>query len=369
MKVATNACLLLIVCLTGCSSRTGGMPSSPPAALSQPSANAGHRPFPVVVRKSSPFRLTGRYERAFESDAAAAPRIVPIDFPSERSAAAAEIRHTLGEYLSAFNRHDDAALASYWSESAENVDLDSGRRVDGRDAVRQVFSALFSRDAAAAIDLDVDSIRPIADDVAVVDGISRMSFSEGHEASSRFSAVLVRHEGRWQIESVRESAAPAPIVEQASPLQLLEWLRGEWEGIDSNVPVAIKCHWSVGGTYLVRSHRLQESGAEAAREITEIIGHDPVTGSVRSWIFCSNGSFGEASWIPESGGERHGPLVGRWNVLVTGTLADGTSVQGSLEITRIGDDGLTCILAGEGIEGLLAPENDYVRVARPSSGP
>jgi ketosteroid isomerase-like protein len=301
--------------------------------------------------------------------AAPAPRIVPIEFPSDRTAAVAEIRDTLRDYLAAFNRHDDAALASYWSESSENIDLDTGRRVDGRHAVRDVFSALFSHDAAAAIDFEIESIRPVAEDVAVVDGISRMSFAEGADAHTRFSAVVVRQGGRWQIDSVREAAAAKQASRSGGPLDSLDWLRGEWEGLDTEKPVAMECHWSAGRAFLVRSHRVQETEAGPAREITEIIGHDPLTGSLRSWIFSSNGGFGEATWQPEGVSEDAQTGGARWTLLVTGTLADGRSVQGSLTITRIGDDGMTCILTGDGLEGLLPPETDAVRVARHASGP
>jgi len=384
----------------------GRAEAEPPNRLVEVPQRADERPFaprdnavagggfPEVIRKHRPFRLSddaGPTPRPSESRLSGrdadrpdrlrpeahqpnAPRMIPIEFPSERSAATAEIRDTLKAYLAAFNRHDDAALASHWSESAENIDLDTGRRVGGREAVQEVFSALFSRDAAASIDFDIESIRPIAGDVAVVDGISRMSFAEGDPARSRFSAVVVRQGGRWQIESVREAAAPEePGHAAASPLEPLEWLRGEWEGVEPGKPSAMECHWSAGRSYLVRSHRVQESEAAAAREITEIIGHDPVTDALRSWIFASNGGFGEAIWKSEgttaTADGTHGVGAIRWKLLVTGTLADGRSVQGSLALTRIGDDGLTCILTGDGVEDLLPPEADYVRVARPSSLP
>jgi hypothetical protein len=99
---------------------------------------------------------------------------------------------------------------------------------------------------------------------------------------------------------------------------------------------------------------------DSSREITEIIGWDPVAKSMRSWIFSSDGGFGEGPWSHD--GER---LV----ILVDGTLADGSPASGTLRITRLGTDEVSCEVSGEGIERLLPPAGDFLRTARTSNLP
>ena len=159
-------------------------------------------PIPEVISKPKSFRVTESLadgERDHRADAAVVQVVATTDLPSTQhvsfpaapftaspatsatvtpataaadTAEAAEIRLMMQHYLQAFNRHDTAALASHWSDSGESIDLDSGEKTQGRDAVAGVFATLFEQDSQARIDIDIESIRPIRDDVAVVDGVS-----------------------------------------------------------------------------------------------------------------------------------------------------------------------------------------------------
>ena len=121
----------------------------------------------------------------------------------ENDLVAAEVRGMLLEYLRAFRSRDATAVAACWSESADNRSLDSGEQTQGRREVEQVFQTLFEEDASAEIDLDIQEIRPLGGDVAVVDGISQLSFSTGDATASRFSAIVMKKDCRWMLESVR----------------------------------------------------------------------------------------------------------------------------------------------------------------------
>ena len=177
-----------------------------PAAVSPEAVRRAIRPIPEVISKPKAFRLAESFKDQSARQVVATtdlPVIQQISFPvapftagpptpvaTNTSRDAAEIRSMMRTYLEAFNRHDTAELASHWSPDAESVDLDSGVKTQGREAVAGVFAALFARDTAASIDIDIDSIKPVRADVAVVDGVSRLSFDDASRASSRFSAVV-----------------------------------------------------------------------------------------------------------------------------------------------------------------------------------
>ena len=293
----------------------------------------------------------------------------------EANPTVAEIRGMLRSYLRAFNRHDPAALAAHWSESGENGDLDSGEvTAAGRGAVRDVFAALFQEDEEATIDIDVTSIRPLREDVAVVDGVSLISFTEGGPASSRFSAVVVKQDGRWVLENVREAAQPVAAAAAPRPLESLHWLVGSWEDAGEGVTAGTDCTWSAGRAYLIRNHVIAaDSGPESrpvagddripgllpaadgkGRELTEIIGWDPDRRTIRSWIFSSDGRFAEGTW------SRDGEA---WTIHVEGRGRD-EGCDATCTIVPHGDDALTVRCVTDRLANVLPPACDFTRTSR-----
>jgi uncharacterized protein (TIGR02246 family) len=285
----------------------------------------------------------------------------------------AEVRAMLRSYLRAFNRHDAAALAAHWSETGENLDLDSGAvTAAGRAEVRAVFADLFAADDDATIDIDIHSIRPIRADVAVVDGVSLISFADGTPASSRFSAVVVRQDGTWVLENVREAAAPVPDAGAERPLEQLAWLVGSWEDDGAGVTASTRCAWSPGRGFLVRSHVITPDAAaprppagdtgipallptsdSEPRELTEVIGWDPDQNAIRSWIFAGDGRFAEGTW------QRDGDT---WNVRIEGRGRDEGAVA-SCTLAPAGD-GLAIRCDAERLAPLLPPACRFTRTAR-----
>jgi len=305
------------------------------------------------------------------------PRTLPAETP-----AVAEVTAMIRDYLQAFNRHDSAALAAHWSEHGENVDLDSGETTRGRAAVEQVFSTLFEEDAAATVDIEIESVRGLRDDVAVVDGLTRISFSEpAGRRGSRFSAVVVKEDGRWMLESVREAAVPQP-ADAGRPLDDLQWLVGSWEDVGEGLTAGTTCSWSAGRSFLIRNHvvtadavglarvpagdtsipDLLPPGSGGSREISEIIGWDPERRQIRSWLFTSEGRFAEGWWTREGD---------RYRVRLEGRGADESAACTYL-LDRIGSDELSirCEPGGSAdpLADLMPPACGFVRISRLEPG-
>lgn len=349
----------------------------PATESAEPLATRAIRPVPDVISKPRLFELPSSVIKSLPPIEAVS--IDPIEFPSAEPPTVVEIRGMMRDYLAAINTRDAASLAAHWSESGESVDLDSGERTQGRDSIRRVFATLFERDADASVAIDVTAVRPIRDEVAVVDGISKLTCPDDKPARSRFSAVVVKHDGRWLLESVRESRLPESGEKATdSPLGQLAWLVGHWDSVADEAVASTHCFWSAREAYLVRSHTVAAKDDEkyadrvvsfeepqkleasrSGREITEIVGWDPVARSLRSWIFSSDGGFGEGFWTTEGDHVR---------VRIDGTLADGSPVSGTVTITRIGPDEVSCAIAGDRIESLVPPGGDFLRTARASDG-
>jgi uncharacterized protein (TIGR02246 family) len=363
--------LLATVTVVGCSSgqheRTIGAARVEPELASQSSRRAAG-PVPVVIAPARPFHTAvGGVHPAAE------PRRVPAVAGDATTATRLEVEAAIAGYLRAFNRHDTAAVVAHWSERGENVDLDSGETTVGREAVHDVFAALFARDDAAAIDIDVHAIRPVRRDVAVVDGTSTVRFGDGARAGSRFSAVMVRHDGRWLLEQVRESACPVPAAHQGRPLDQLAWLVGSWEDAVPGTVASTRCFWSAGRAFLIRNHAVTTGVADRGpvagrddipgllatadpveREVTEIIGWDPESQAIRSWVFTSAGTFAEGIWTREADG---------WKVRIEGRGSDAGQTTECL-ITRRGDDEFAVRGNRAGFAAHLMPVSDFIRTDR-----
>jgi uncharacterized protein (TIGR02246 family) len=396
--------------VAGCSSRP--LDPEPPARVtaSADPVRRTIRPIPEVIAKPRSFRLpdslgsaadaslherpaTMRPELAATAmpDGPAGERATPaaLELPpatgfarpvdsAAATPAVAEIRDMMRDYLRAFNRHDPAALAAHWSESGENVDLDSGQTTRGRPAVEEIFSALFQEDADATIDIDITTIRPVREDVAVVDGVSLISFSDEVPAGSRFTAVVAKQDGRWMLESVREAAVPLPAAAGPSPLEQLSWLVGFWEDVGADVAAGTHAFWSADKAFLIRSHVVtrEETAAPTAAgdgadgipallevkpadtcEITEIVGWDSDRRQLRSWLFSSAGRFAEGTWSREGDS---------WRVCLTGGGPDATA-ECVYTLSRVGPDEIAVRGDAGRLAGLMPPAADFVRTARPWS--
>lgn len=402
---------LALVVIAGCSSAdrpaqsparplVGAMSAAERAAPAATTPNQPARRVPLIVSRPRPFRLATITARSVASANGAAgssgarsaearpvnwemphapdvpaaamqPRLI-AEIPGD---AAADIRASLEGYLAAFNRHDAAALAAHWTAKGTSVDLASGDVTVGREAVHEVFTALFAQDASAEIDMKVESIRPVRDDVAVVDGVTRLSFAGEAPAASRFAAVMVREDGQWRLESMREAASGRQAAPEAGrPLDALDWLLGSWEDIGEGVTAGMQCFWSAGRGFLVRTHVVAVDDVPTARpapgderipgllhpgsggplELTEIIGWDPRERTIRSWVFTSAGGFAEGTWTRDGSA---------WTVRLEGRGHDAgrTCV---CTIVPQGADGLTITCDSDVLAHLLPPACDFVRTAR-----
>ena len=391
------AAAMSIAC-SGCSRAPEGQPAAAARATARiPVVIAPPRPFRIErlsVRGQSPpwpvstpatagnAALSSRADNRPSTAALPEPGRFP-GAPADARPAAAEIGLMLRDYARAFNRHDAVALAAHWSPTAENLDLDTGEITRGRAAMRDLFTALFATDPSGRLDLDIEAIRLVNADVAVVDALLAVSFAapaaEQTPSRRRLSAVVVRRDDHWQIDSVREATidqVPATLKtardrRAARPLEELAFLVGTWEGRCAAATVVTRCTWAADGAFLFRTHLVTADrtpapppagdrgipgllvpGSSGTREVSEIIAFDAHADRIRSWLFTSHGRFAEGVW------SRSGD---RWVVEVEGKGAD-VGTQARMQLERIGTG--ECVVAsdGGGLEDVCPPACSFSRV-------
>lgn len=263
------------------------------------------------------------------------------------------IREFFTSYIEVFNKHDADSVAALWRSQATHVDLETGERREGREAVTSDLANLFEEKPDVRLAGSIDRIRVITNDVARVEGQTTVSTADAEPAVSAFTAILVKQEGNWLIDSVEEMTTPQPPTSYDA-LRDLEWLVGRWVDESDEARVDTTVRWSSNRAFLIRSFRVSLDG-EAVQEGTQVIGWDPRAGQIRSWKFDSDGSFGDGIWS-QSGED--------WMIKSTQTLADGQAASGTFVLARIDDDALTLRLIGHEVEGEPVPKSEAVRMVR-----
>lgn len=267
------------------------------------------------------------------------------------SKAAAAIRQAAKDFVAAVNRGDAEAAAAFWTAEGDLIDA-SGRVSKGRDLAK----AATARDdeAEARLAITVDSIRFIAPEIALEDGTVESQGEDGQFTFGRYSAVWVKREDKWLLDSVRESA-----VRRQTPhdhLRQLAWMIGTWREEGEEPSVEMTCRWSPDKNFLLREIKLTPPGEEPFT-ISQRIGWDPSVRKIKGWTFDANGGFGEAHWS----------RVGlKWNVASTSVVKDGQTIEAETVYSRVGDDAFTWESSGLDQSGLPIPKHKLKLVRQPA---
>ncbi len=264
------------------------------------------------------------------------------------------IRQAVAAFVKAFNAHDAKALADRFTEDASVVGVE-GDAITGRDAIVEEFAALFEDSPDVMIDLQITSIRLVGPGTAIEEGTATLAVPGAEEAEvTRYVVTHVQRDGRWLQASIREF----PIDESSSPqdhLKQLEWLVGEWvdEGDDSVVLTTFA--WSENQAFLLGDFTVEIAGQPALTG-TQRIGWDPSTKQIKSWVFDSEGGFGEGYWT------RAGDL---WIVKLSGVLRDGTTASATRHLTQISTDRTRVEILDRIVSGQLVPDVEFLMVRKP----
>jgi len=273
------------------------------------------------------------------------------------SASEQALRAMLRSYQEAFNRHDAAKVAEHWADNAE-YQSDAGESVTGRAAIQEVFAGKFAAEPDARLQSKLNRIRFVAPNVAIIEGEAFVAGIEELTDATHFRAIVVQQDGAWKINEVTEVGAPTETVgRHYEQLKELEWMVGEWVD-ESDVSTAeTVCQWAKNKNFLTRSFKVSAPGVETL-EGTQVIGWDPVAGTIRSWVFDSDGGFMQATWT------RSGNT---WTVQSEGYLEDGTTVSSVQVYTQIDHDSFRWRSFGRRVGNEFAPNIPETLVVRKTS--
>ena len=259
------------------------------------------------------------------------------------------------KYQEAYDRGDAKTLASFYAEDVDYIDQD-GVEVKGRGEMEKLFIQNFQANPGAKIAITLEEVKPLTPDVQVNRGVATVTATSGLTESTRYAAVLAKKNDGWQICQLTETAAPAPTA--SSQLHALKWLIGNWENKDADQTVETKVEWAGDKNFLVRTFKLKDEEGET--DGWEIVGWDPDGREIRSWIFDSNGGFGESSWSYD--GEH-------WLIRASNMLPDGSRSTAENLLTKIDDNAFTWESQNRTLDGGSEPSVPKIVVHRTTPNP
>jgi|GEM_PF-5757326 len=121
-------------------------------------------------------------------------------------------------------------------------------------------------------------------------------------------------------------------------MEQLGWLVGEWESSSPDQTTELSCKWTEDRHYLLVDVRTCHQGT-AEQFSNERIAWDPAEKNIRSWIFRSDGSFGESVWSEQGRG---------WQARTRGVATSGEPIRGTVHWVPLEDGRMS--LRSEGVK-------------------
>ena len=241
------------------------------------------------------------------------------------------IHKAAAAYNTAYAKGDADAVLATWTKDAEFID-DDGKVYRGHSVLAPLFAKALPSFKGYKITGKLTSIRFIKSDVALVDGEQTFTPPRGESNVNRFTSVWVKTDGQWRIRSARD-LTPDPAGETVAGrwMREMDWLVGDWASEGKESTVHLKVTPALNKAFMTMEYEVKRKQG-AGSKVLQIVGWDPLTEQVKSWVFDDQGGYGEALWSREGNS---------WSSDSTGVLPEGATGSAFNVMKYIDDDTFT----------------------------
>ncbi len=264
----------------------------------------------------------------------------------ERKADREAIVKSTQAFAAAVEKSNAKKLAALWTAEGEYI-ADNGATIRGRAAIEAAYKDHFAKTPGLRVEMTTDSVRFVSKDSAIEEGHARVQGKKDFITSGKYSILHVRENGKWLIAVLRDWPT------EPHSLNDLNWLVGSWVAKNKDTEVKTTYAWDEPKKFLIAQFTVK--GPDHSVSGTQRIGRDPRTGQVRSWVFDSEGGFGEAVWTWDGK---------RWTQEATGVHADGTEIKATNLLIPLDRDSFTWQSIDRTSDGEELPNIAPVKVTR-----
>ena len=256
-------------------------------------------------------------------------------------------------FVEAFHKGDAKAVAAFWTTDGDYTDQ-AGHLLKGQEAIEKAFAELFAANKGLKIRVDVTGLRFVTPEVALEDGTTSVISPDGAPPTrARYSNVHVKKDGKWLLSSVRD--APFVAASNYEHLRGLEWAVGSWATeADKTEVERVTFAWSENQNFLISNFATTFKDISIA-SATQWIGWDPAAKNIRSWIFDSDGSFGEGALSKDGK---------KWLIKTKSLLPDGKKASETYILNPVDGDTITLQATERMVDGNALPDTKEFKLKR-----
>ncbi len=274
----------------------------------------------------------------------------------DREADKATIDKLANEFIQAFNNRDAAAVAANYTAEGEYIRND-GEPIRGRAEIEKGYADFFKTlKGKPKLEIQMDALRFPSADTAVLEVTLRLKNEEGEEvASSWRNTLLAREGGQWKVAIVQEWDRDEGLDVS---LKELEWLIGTWQVTTKDREVTTTYEWDENKAFIHGKYTVKEGG-KVIESGMQMIGKDNAAGAIHSWVFSSDGGFGDGLWTREGN---------KWTVDVYGVTPDGRELTANAIYIHVDANTYTWQSVDQAVDGVSIPDTKPVKVTKQKPG-
>jgi uncharacterized protein (TIGR02246 family) len=262
------------------------------------------------------------------------------------------IRKAVQSYVEAFNRADAKAAALHWAKEG-TYRSQSDEPVKGVQKIQPALEKFFKENKDLQVRVELFDVQPKSAKEAIVKGFAVFQRPNEDNSEILLSAAFRKEGGQWKLMKVEEEESAVPLTTIAK-LGELEWLIGDWVDQDEDSSVETSFRWAKDYSFITGTFRVME-GDRVELEGTQVIGWDPSTKMLRSWIFDNKAGFGEGEWTQSEN---------KWTVKVKSILASGEKASSMNIYKYVNPNTFTWQSVSREVNGQLLPDVEEVIVVR-----
>jgi uncharacterized protein (TIGR02246 family) len=270
----------------------------------------------------------------------------------ERAADKAAIDKLLKDNVQAFNNRDAAAIGASYTAEGEYIRND-GDPIRGRAEIQKGYAEFFKTlKGKPKLEAQVDGLRFTSENSAVLEVTLRLKNEAGEDiASSWRNTLLVREGGQWKVaitqEWDRDDGLDVSLTE-------LSWLIGTWQVTEKDRSVTTTYEWDENKVFIRGKYTVKEKD-KVVESGMQLIAKDNSAGAIHSWVFQSDGGFGDGLWT------RDGK---KWTVDVSGVTPDGRELSATAIYIHVDANTYTWQSVDQAVNGEPIPDTIPIKVTK-----
>lgn len=253
----------------------------------------------------------------------------------------AEVKNVAASFKEALASHDASKLTPLLTSDVTDYDLSEHTSIFGRDNVANFLACQIEAKNKPDITIQIEHLKHKGPDLIHAIGLFETSTQTEQIA---FSVDFKKEENSWKIAQITHLLLqPAP--SQYEHLKGLNWLTGSWTNQDEGTSFTTTYGWGANKNFLKQQFNLQILGHKQLSG-EQIIGWDPTIQAITSWIFDSDGGFGQGSWFQDGD---------NWYVTTKFTLSDGRKSSATYVYSPVDADTYTFSSIQRDVDGDILP--------------